>query len=358
MQVPDHQSATMAEALNLAAPGMDWILPSSNYDPIKIEKIAQIESIRIFYPTFKELLEQIEYCRVHSKLSAEPLCMLLTGASGSGKTTLLESYIKMFVKELAAKHSRRVLLVRAPARGTEKKLVSAMLRGIGDPSPESGSVDVQTARLLNLMDDQDVELVFIDEFQQFVDKDNVRVLQNQCDWVKDLIDKSKRPFVFAGMPWAANILRNPENEQLSRRITIRLEITPFGWTGEEQSTVFRAFLKTLEGQLPLPDRSRLASRATAFRVFCATNGRIGKVMNLVRRAAELAVLNEASCIDLTMLRTAYDDRLRAEHPNRINPFDTVVESLRPVPFEEYVPSLEGSGRGRTRQERASRILKK
>lgn len=186
----------------------------------------------------------------------------------------------------------------------------------------------------------------------------VRVLQNQCDWVKDLIDKSKRPFVFAGMPWAANILRNPENEQLSRRITIRLEITPFGWTGEEQSTVFRAFLKTLEGQLPLPDRSRLASRATAFRVFCATNGRVGKVMNLVRRAAELAVLNEASCIDLTMLRTAYDDRLRAEHPNRINPFDTVLESLRPVPFEEYVPSLEGSGRGRTRQERASRILKK
>lgn len=336
-------------------PEIAWALPSSNHDPIKLEKTAQIESIRIFYPTFKELLEQIEYCRVHSKVSAEPLCMLITGLTGSGKTTLLECYV-----DDASQRKIRILLVRAPPRGTEKKLVSAMLKSIGDPCPQSGSVIVQTTRLLNLMDDLSVELVFIDEFQQFVDRDNVRVLQNQCDWVKDLIDssKQKRGFVFAGMPWAANILRKPENEQLSRRIPIRLEITPFGWTGEEQSARFRAFLKMLEGHLPLRERSRLASHSTAFRIFCATNGRVGKVMNLVRRAAELAVLEDATRIDLTMLRTAYSDRLRAEHPNRVNPFDTDVESLRPVPFEEYVPNLEGARRGRPRQERASRILKK
>ncbi len=353
MQIPNHQSATTAEAPNLAAPAMEWALPSSNYDPIKLEKIAQIESIRIFYPTFKELLEQIEYCRVHSKISAEPLCMLVIGLTGSGKTTLLESYVNE-----ASQRTIRILLVRAPPRGTEKKLVSAMLKSIGDPSPESGSVIVQTTRLLSLMDDLRVELVFIDEFQQFVDKDNVRVLQNQCDWVKDLIDNSKwkRGFVFAGMPWAANILRKSENEQLSRRIPIRLEIRPFGWTGEEQSASFRAFLKMLEGQLPLPERSRLASRSTAFRIFCATNGRVGKVMTLVRRAAQIAVLDDTPCIDLTTLRTAYNDRLRIEHPNRINPFDTDIESLRPVPFEEYMPNLDRVGRGRTRQERASRIL--
>lgn len=355
MQVPDHQSATKAEALNLAAPRVEWALQPSNYDPIKLEKIAQIESIRIFYPTFKELLEQIEYCRVHSKISAEPLCMLVTGLTGGGKTTLLESYL-----DEASQRKIRILLVRAPPRGTEKKLVSAMLKSLGDPCPESGSVIVQTTRLLNLLDDLSIELVFIDEFQQFVDKDNVRVLQNQCDWVKDLIDNSKwkRGFVFAGMPWAANILRKPENEQLSRRIPIRLEISPFGWTGEEQSASFRAFLKMIEAQLPLPERSRLAGRATAFRIFCATNGRVGKVMTLVRRAAQIAVLDDDPCIDLTTLRTAYNDRLRIEYPNRMNPFDTDIESLHPVPFEEYVPDLDRVGRGRTRQERASRILKK
>jgi type II secretory pathway predicted ATPase ExeA len=355
MQTTNYRSNAATESLNLTTPGIACALPSSNYDPIKLQKIAQIESIRIFYPTFKELLDQIEYCRIHSKVSAEPLCMLVTGLTGSGKTTLLESYV-----DEASQRKIRVLLVRAPPRGTEKKLVSAMLKSIGDPSPESGSVIVQTIRLLNLMDDLNIELVFIDEFQQFVDRDNVHVLQNQCDWVKDLIDSSKRKrgFVFAGMPWAANILRKPENEQLSRRIPIRLEIIPFGWRGEEHSMAFRAFLKMLETQLPLSERSQLANSSTAFRIFCATNGRVGKVMNLVRRAAELAVLNEASCIDLTMLRTAYNDRLRAEHPNRVNPFDTDVESLRPVPFEEYVPNLDQPGRGRKRQERASQILKK
>jgi len=354
MQLTEHQKATTTELANLPALNEAWS-PSATYDPIQLEKTRQIHTIRIFYPTFKVLLDQIEHCRAHSKVSDESLCMLVTGLTGSGKTTLLQCYI-----DAAFQNAVRVLFVKAPPRGTEKKLVSAMLKSIGDPCHQSGSVTVQTSRLLNLMDDLSIEVVFIDEFQQFVDRDNVRVLQNQCDWVKDLIDNSKqrRAFVLAGMPWAANILRRPANEQLSRRIPIRLEITPFSWSGEEQCTAFRAFLKMLEGQLPLPQRSRLASRSTAFRIFCATNGRVGKVMNLVRRAAEIAVVNDASCIDLPMLRTAYDDRLRSEHPDRVNPFETEFESLRIVPFEEYVPDFSRASRGRPRKENASQILRK
>src|SRR5260370_24639662 len=138
-----------------------------------------------------------------------------------------------------------VLVVRAPPRGAEKKLVTAMLRSIGDPGAQFGSVDVQTARLKNLMDDFNVEIVLIDEFQQFVDRDNSRVLQNQCDWVKDLIDISRRAFIFCGMPWAVKILERPENQQLCSRLPIRRQLEPFGWKTEEERTLFLAFLKTL-----------------------------------------------------------------------------------------------------------------
>jgi hypothetical protein len=326
---------------------------------VKTAKIAQIESILLTYPLWEDLLEEIDHCRIHSKVSAEPLCMLIGGETGSGKTTLQHCYRENVIRKFQGKEIR-VLLVRAPARGTEKKLVTAMLRSIGDPGANFGSVDLQTARLKNLMDDFNVEIVLIDEFQQFVDRDNFRVLQNQCDWVKDLIDISRRAFIFCGMPWAVNILERPENQQLSRRIPIRRQLQPFGWKTEEERALFRALLKTLESQLPLPERLCLASPPMAFRIFCATNGRVGKIMRLVRRAAEIAVLEDEPSLDLAILARAYVDRLMVDYPDRTNPFSSNSEKLKPIPFEDYVPSLNrlqrrGAGNG---HEKASRILRK
>lgn len=329
----------------------------ANQNALKAGKIAQIESILLTYPLWNGLLEEIDHCRTHSKVSAEPLCMFIGGAPGSGKTTLQHCYKEMFGAE---QNTVPVLLVRAPARGTEKKLVTAMLRSIGDPGAQFGSVDAQTARLRNLMDDFRVEIVLIDEFQQFVDKDNFRVLQNQCDWVKDLIDNSRRAFVFSGMPWAVDILEKSENEQLRRRIPIRERLEPFGWKTKEEKIAFRAFLKKLESKLPLSERSRLASLSTAFRFFCATNGRVGKVMTLVRRAAEIAVLEEFDSLDLKILARAYRDRLMADYPNRPNPFNVEIETLKPLPFEDYMPSLNKVSRrkGGNRKVNISGVLRK
>ncbi len=327
----------------------------ADQDGVKTAKIAQIESILLTYPRWENLLAEIDHCRIHSKVSAEPLCMFIGGATGEGKTTLQRCYGETVAYTVQGEEIP-VLLVRAPARGTEKKLVTAMLRSIGDPGANFGSVDVQTARLNNLMDDFKVEIVLVDEFQQFVDRDNSRVLQNQCDWVKDLIDISRRAFIFCGMPWAVNILERPENQQLGRRIPIRRQLEPFGWKTEEERTSFRAFLKILESQLPLPERSRLASPSMAFRIFCATNGRVGKIMRLVRRAAELAVLEDMPSIDLAILARAYADRLMVDYPDRINPFNSDGAKLKPIPFDDYVPSLRV--RAGNRHEKASRFLRK
>lgn len=331
---------------------------AADQSALQAGKMAQIESILLTYPLWNDLLQEIDYCRTHSTLSAEPLCMFIGGATGSGKTTLQRCYKEMVAStEL---NSVPVLMVRAPARGTEKKLVTAMLRSIGDPGAQFGSVDAQTTRLRKLMDDFKVEIVLIDEFQQFVDRDNFRVLQNQCDWVKDLIDNSRRAFVFSGMPWAVDILQKSENEQLRRRIPIRKRLEPFGWKTEEEKAAFRAVLKELDSRLPLPERSRLASLSMAFRFFCATNGRIGKVMSLVRRAAELAVLEKLASLDLKILARAYNDRLMTDYPTRANPFNADMDELKPVPFDDFMPGLNRVSRrkGGNRKENISRVLRK
>jgi hypothetical protein len=287
--------------------------------------------------------------------------MFVGGAPDTGKTTLQRYYQQTVPSRVFdGRKTIPVLMTRAPARGTEKKLVSAMLRSIGDPAAEFGTADEQTARLLQFMDDFMVELVFIDEFQQFVDKDNTKVLQNQCDWLKDLIDSSRRAVVLCGMPWAIRILEKPENEQLGRRIPIRKELSPFSWDTEDKKTAFRAFLKKVDDQLPLPARSRLASMSMSYRFFCATNGRVGKIMRLVRRAAEIAVREEMQSLDLPVLARAYNERLMADRPALANPFSVQSDSLKPIPFTEYVPDFNRTSkrRGGNRKETASSVLRK
>jgi len=334
---------------------------SANQDLDQIRKIAQVESLFLRYPLLDELTKDIDHCRIHSKISAEPECMFIGGLPGAGKTTLQLHYKEMVPGGMIGdKETLPVLMVRAPARGTEKKLVTALLRSIGDPAAELGSADRQTARLLHFMDEFQVEIVAIDEFQQFVDKDNSRVLQNQCDWLKDLIDGSRRAFLLCGIPWAVHILEKPQNEQLSRRISIRKQLNPFGWDIKEEKAVFRAFLKKIDIHLPLPQRSRLGSTQLSYRFFCATNGRIGKIMKLIRSATEIAILENMPHLDLIVLARAYQERLMADHPERVNPFESNFADLKPIPFVEYAPDFNKPGRewGSRRREAASRILRK
>jgi hypothetical protein len=359
-QTPSALQATLNQAPLVRTRANDHHL-STTQDLDKTRKIAQVESMFLRYPLLDELTREIDHCRVHSKISAEPECMFIGGFPGAGKTTLQLHYMEMVPGRMVGdKETLPVLMARAPARGTEKKLVTALLRSIGDPAAELGSADRQTARLLHFMDELKVEIVMIDEFQQFIDKDNSRVLQNQCDWLKDLIDQSRRAFLLCGIPWAVHILQKPENEQLSRRISIRKQLSPFGWDIKEEKAVFRAFLKTIDIQLPLPEQSRLASNELSYRFFCATNGRIGKIMKLVRRATEIGILENMPHLDLIVLAHAYQERLMADHPERVNPFQSNFTDLKPIPFVEYAPDFNKprKGWGSRRREAASRILRK
>src|SRR5258708_24111769 len=104
----------------------------ADHDGVKSARIAQIESILLTYPHWENLLAEIDHCRIHSMVSAEALCMFIGGATGQGKTTLQRCYRETVARTVQGEELP-VLLVRAPARGTEKKLVTAMLRSIGDP---------------------------------------------------------------------------------------------------------------------------------------------------------------------------------------------------------------------------------
>jgi type II secretory pathway predicted ATPase ExeA len=322
----------------------------------KEERCRLAESIFVQHPRLNSLIEIIKHAHRYSRIAAEPECVFIGGPPGAGKTTLLEHYKLQFP---AVDHGEiievPVLCGRVPSKATDKNLVTTLLMGLGDPAAHKGSAFNQTTRLKLFVKECGVRLIILDEFQHFLDKDSWKVLKNVSDWLKNLIDEAKVPIILIGMPYAAQILDAPGNEQLQRRFAVRASLDSFGWKTPEERIEFRAFLKAVDEHLPLLQRSHLADPLMAFRFYCATNGRVGKVMKIVRRATELALDQGLEHLSLEILAYAYANRLLADHPDRDNAFCVEKSDLKIVPFVEPEMNL-GLMNGRSkRKERVIRI---
>jgi hypothetical protein len=306
------------------------------------ERILKIESIYVLSPALKGIFEAMQYCHHYSRYYREPKCMLVMGRPGVGKTSLAEYYMKNYPRidtEQAVEVPALYLKIEVPA--TPKNLAAALLAELGDPAAEKGNIGSQTRRFRKFLKDLKTELIILDEFQHFIDKDSLKVLKTISDWLKLLIDKAKIPVVLMGMPYSRIILDARGNEQLRRRFSLRRAIEPFNW-GEtrEQQQDFRNFLKLVDNQLPFNKRANLAGKTMAFRFYCATNGVIHYVMDIVRMAALNAIEQSLDTVTLDLLAEAYANSLASAYPERENPFTCDPVKLNSMPFDDWHPDLK------------------
>lgn len=300
----------------------------------RAKRKALVESIFIEYPRLMRVREMIGHCHDHSKVSAEPECLLITGWQGTGKTTLRQDYARNFPRRVTENGAVvPVLATIIPVPATVKGLSTQLLWAMGDPKATKGTGITQTLRLLRLMEECGVGLLILDEFQHFIDRDSNSILDTAADWLKNLINDSGKPVVLLGMPYCNIILK--ANAQLERRFTTAVSLEPFGWEKEDEQDEFKTFLHLLDEKLPFPARSDLNHHETAFRLYCATNGYVGYLMKLIRGAAHLAIDRSRDRVDLGLLAEAYEERLAAHAPKRPNPFTEDVMKLVVQPFNEW-----------------------
>jgi type II secretory pathway predicted ATPase ExeA len=296
------------------------------YKKVPIEdRIQMVEKLYIHFPRNQGALNAIGNCHSHAKLSKESEGILIQGDTGAGKTTVVKLYMQDYPRSVTEVVTMvPVLYATVPVPATCKSLVTALLTAIGDPAAERGSQISQTLRLKRYMEACKVELLILDEFQHFQDRDSLKLLKTVSDWLKVLMDETGVPIVLAGLPYSHTILDAENNEQLRRRFALRIELESFCFNTSRERQDFRRFLNIIDEKLPLAEKSDLADPGTALCIYEATDGVVAHVMKLVRRATVIAVESNREKLTVEILSLAYEQRLAANNPGKPNPFGEIA----------------------------------
>ena len=264
--------------------------------------------------------------------------LFVTGQSGSGKSFLVKTYAGMF--PATDDHTGRrmpVLAAEAPSRPTVATMAAQLLKAIGVPSRRRGSKEWdETDRLLDLIGELGVEIIILDEVNNFHDHAGQSVLSEFTDWVKYLRNRTDLPIVLVGLPRSTSIILR--NMQLRRRFSGGVTLAPFTRDCKASWLEFRAVLKTLHRRTPL-EAVQYSDQLLARRFYYASAGLIDYLYKIINKAIEIAHPAGAT-ITVDTLAAAFVAGVWKGCPVEINPFLTAPENLRLLlqpkePFDDW-----------------------
>lgn len=283
--------------------------------------VGRANALLIRYPRFNTLLNQIQLCQEMSRSLGEAQCMLLEGLPGTGKSTLVQSYAESRTRFVTPQGIKvPVFYLETPSPVTVKGLAVRLLEVLGDPAAQHGTLWSLNTRLIHLIQACEVQLIILDDFHHLIDQDTQRVLRQVADWLKVLIKETRVPFLVVGVNGSVRRILEA-NAQLSRLFAMRATLTPFQWTPQAPETIqeFMTFVAFAERLIGLPLTTELPRPELLQRLYVATDGVVGNVMNLLRYGAALAQSRQAATLTLALLAEAFTLRL-AEHVRKANPF--------------------------------------
>lgn len=246
-----------------------------------------------------------------------PDCFAIVGEWGVGKSRLQQRMVQLHPPIRTSEGlNLDVICVKIPAEPRLKALVEFILKALGDPQWHAKeSENIKTERIKHFAKRVGLKILFLDEFQHFLDKGKPQLVKIMLDWLKVLIDENNFCVVIAGLDESLGILR--QNPQLKDRFQRSIRLPRFDWRiendREEWLGILDAFYEKISEQ---HDIVELHAGDFAFRLYIACAGSIRRLRNTLHNAVEAAALENRREISVNDIaegyRVAVDDDMMIE----------------------------------------------
>lgn len=284
------------------------------------EKIKAIRGITIKHPQFEKAVRKIERAFLSCSECSVPENLICIGPSGTGKSTLKNWFVDRYDrKDVNGCLNIPILAIDTPSHPTVKNFAEAVLIELGDPNYSRGSMQDKTNRIQLYLRQCEVKLIIFDELQHFVDQGTKSAQRSVSDWLKLLIDKSGVSTVLMGLERSERILQ--ENEQIRRRFSHRVDLTPFSIDTQEDKKTFYGAIFVLDKSIALPKRIEVDDNLL-ISFFYATNGVMGYLVKLMLGAFEEAYFSRSKSISRKHLEVAFTDTIWSKGVGSNNPFSS------------------------------------
>lgn len=245
----------------------------------------------IGYPLAASILEDLDDL-VDQYDPVRPSCRLIVGPADNGKTRILRHLVERHPATHMSNGSAAnipVLFIPSPNRPKEELLLATILTKLGTPVPASDNLRRLQSRLDLILPQVGLKVLLIDEFHSSI-QGSKKQTHDFLQAVKKLSNDYRISIVGAGLLSAHNAIAT--DDQLDTRFE-RL------WLPRWQSdTAFKGFLKSMEKVLPLECPSNLEKNGLPEVIHTLSEGRIGQVIKLLRKAAAHSIRNGKEKIDM------------------------------------------------------------
>jgi hypothetical protein len=249
----------------------------------------------------------------------------IVGPPKTGKTQLARRWVAHATGRCAvlpAGENIPYLFVELSWLTTPRDIAARCLAALGDPSAALGTLLSMEHRLQLLLRTRATRLLVVDQLERLVREDRRRLLDDCVDLLRHIILSAEVPTVLLGEQQATAAMLSV-CPRLKRLVETPQVLAPFAWDEQQARTVeeFRTLMRSIDEQLPLDD-SGLDEEEMAHRIWYTTNGTLGWIMALIRRAAKYAVASQSGVLNRRLLARAYDACITATPlgQGKVNPF--------------------------------------
>lgn len=304
-------------------------LPKSIWTNAPLEKRLRFMNNDMFVPhpemavTIRAIRQRMKRCLLENKGAA----IFVEAPSGGGKTTLLRFFKTIMPDEVTDEETKvRAIAFPVPKVITLKGMDTALLTALGDPKAGSGTHYDLDKRAITLLGSAGTEVIFIDNIQDIPEKRRAGGILQIGNWIRDLIDGSRRLVVLLGTEDSKAILHS--NIQLMRRCPAKKVIAYFNPRNHAGFSRLSRFLREIDERLPLAELSGLGDKDNEItqQFACATGGIHDYIFQILSGAVGHAVTAGREKLILKDLAEAFEETFQDVSKGR-NPFRGEIKRI-------------------------------